>query len=51
MIKFQPDSVEGWHAYEVENPAKEVPTDVLRQMLKDGKITNSQYKGFLKNKK
>lgn len=45
LIKFQPDSVEGWHAYEVANPAKEVPIDVLRQMLKDGKITNSQYKG------
>ena len=50
LIKFQPDTVSGWHSYLVENPAKEVPVDVLRQMVSDGKITKNQYKNFLKNK-
>ena len=49
LVKFQPDTVTGWHSYLVENPAKEVPADVLRQMLKDGKITKAQYKNFIKN--
>lgn len=49
LIKFQPDTVNGWHAYAVENPAKEVPIDVLREMLKDNKITKVQYKNFIKN--
>ena len=50
LIKFQPDRVEGWHAYRVENPAKEVPADVLRKMLQDGKITRTQYSKFIRNK-
>ena len=52
IIKFQPDTFEnGWHAsYLVENTAKEVPTDVLRKMLKDGLITKTQYNKFTKNK-
>ncbi|WP_051541999.1 hypothetical protein [Clostridium lundense] len=50
LVKFQPDTVNGWHSYEVVNPAKEVPADVLRQMLNDGKITKAQYKNFIKNK-
>jgi len=50
LIKFQPDGPTGWHPYEVTNPAKEVPADVLRQMLKDGKITKVEYNKFLKNK-
>ncbi len=49
LVKFQPDGNGGWHAYEVQNPAKEVPTDVLRKMLDDGKITKAQYKDFIKN--
>lgn len=50
LIKFQPDTVNGgWHAYEVVNPVKEVPVDVLRRMLRDGIITKPQYTGFLKN--
>lgn len=49
LIKFQPDG-DGWHPYEVKNPAKEVPADVLRQMLDDGLITKVQYKKFTKNK-
>ena len=50
LVKFQPDTVSGWHSYEVANAAKEVPADVLRQMLDDGKITKAQYKNFIKNK-
>lgn len=51
LIKFQPDTVEGWHSYLVKNSAKEVPTDVLRKMLEDNKITKVQYKDFIKNNK
>lgn len=51
LIKFQPDnSIGGWHAYEVSNPAKEVPADVLRQMLDDKLITKTEYIKFIKNK-
>ena len=50
LVKFKPETVNGWHSYEVVNPAKEVPVDVLRQMLNDGKITKAQYKNFIKNK-
>jgi membrane peptidoglycan carboxypeptidase len=32
------------------NPAKEVPADVLKKMLEDGKLTQAQYKKFVKNK-
>ncbi len=49
LIKFQPDRGNEWHAYLVENPAKEVPADVLRKMLQDNKITKVQYKDFIKN--
>ncbi|ASR47598.1 hypothetical protein B4V02_13395 [Paenibacillus kribbensis] len=50
LVKFQPDGETGWHPYEVTNPAKEVPADVLRQLLKDGKITRVEYNKLLKNK-
>lgn len=50
LIKFQPEGDTGWHPYEVTNPAKEVPTDILRQLLKDGKITKVEYNKLLKNK-
>ena len=46
LIKFQPDTVSGWHSYLVENPAKEVPVDVLRQMVSDGKITKTSIRIF-----
>lgn len=48
--KLQPDGETGWHPYEVTNPAKEVPADVLRQLLKDDKITKVEYNKLLKNK-
>lgn len=50
LIKFQPDTATGWHAYAVTNTAKEVPADVLKNMLNDGLISKPQYKKFLKNK-
>lgn len=50
LVKYQPDTNETWHCYEVENPSKEVPADVLRQMKADKKITNVQYNKFTKNK-
>ncbi|WP_026593059.1 hypothetical protein [Bacillus sp. AFS023182] len=50
LIKFQPDGEIGRHPYEVMNPAKEVPADVLRQLLKDEKLTKAEYKRLLKNK-
>jgi len=50
LVKFQPDNTGGWHAYEVINPAEEVPTDVLRQMKNNGLITNAQYNKWIKNK-
>ncbi|MBU2703800.1 hypothetical protein Ga0466249_004950, partial [Sporomusaceae bacterium BoRhaA] len=50
LVKFQPDNVGGWHAYEVKNPAEEVPADVLRQMKNDGVISNAQYNKWIKNK-
>ncbi|MBQ4282889.1 MAG: hypothetical protein IJB96_03065, partial [Lachnospira sp.] len=51
LIKFQPDTVDGWHSYLVANPAKEVPIDVLRKMMEDNRISKVQYKDFLKNNK
>jgi hypothetical protein len=50
LVKFQPDNAGGFHPYEVINPAQEVPADVLRQMKKDGRISNVQYNKWIKNK-
>ena len=50
LIKFQTHRPGKWHAYEVINPATEVPTDVLRKMLADGLITKVQYNKWLKGK-
>lgn len=50
IIKFQPDSSSGkWHAYKVSNTAKEVPTDVYKQMLDDRLITKTDYNKLIKN--
>ena len=50
IIKFQPDGSSGeWHAYKVSNTAREVPTDVYRQMLEDGLISNTDYNKLIKN--
>ena len=50
LVKFQPDNAGTWHAYEVTNPAVEVPTDVLRNMHKDGVISKAQYLKWIKGK-
>lgn len=46
MIVFQPTGTNNeWHAYELigQEIKSKVPTDTLRQMKKDGIITNAQY--------
>lgn len=52
MVKFQPDNSpdNGYHSYQVYSPP-DIPTTVLKQMYKDGKITKSDYKKFMKGKK
>ena len=50
LIKYQPDRHGEWHAYLVKNTATEVPADVLRQMLKEGKITKVEYTKFINNR-
>lgn len=50
LVKFQPDNTGTWHAYEVNNPAEEVPTDVLRNMRENGLISKAQYNKWIKNK-
>ena len=50
LVKFQPDNAGTWHAYEVRNPAAEVPADVLRNMKDDGLITRVQYNKWIKGK-
>ncbi len=49
IVKFQPDTDGSWHGYEVKNPSKEVPADVLRQMRDDGKITKAEYNKMINN--
>ena len=51
IIKFQPDGAGGWHSYAVLNIKKEVPIDVLREMLKQNVITKVQYNKFIKNER
>ena len=52
IVKFQPDNTpeNGYHSYEVSKP-KDVPTDILKQMLADGKISKVEYNKFRKGKK
>lgn len=50
IIKFQPDGSSGaWHAYKVVNTKSEVPTNIYRQMLKDGRISKADYKRLISN--
>lgn len=44
IIKFQPDGTpdNGYHPYEVYGPP-DVPINILRKMLNDGKITKAEY--------
>ena len=50
IVVFQPDNTpnNGYHSYEVTSP-KNIPNSVLKQMLKDGKISNSDYKKIRTN--
>jgi len=43
-VKFQPDGTpeNGYHAYAITSP-REIPTSILREMLRDGKISRSRY--------
>ena len=50
LIKFQPDGTGRWHPYEMDNTAKEIPANVLKEMRKDGKITNAEFNKYRKNK-
>ena len=44
IVKFQPDGTpnNGYHSYAIASP-NEIPTNILRQMLDDGKITRHRY--------
>ena len=49
LVKFQPDGSpdNGYHSYEVLG-TPDVPPAILRQMVRDGRISRSDYKKFLK---
>lgn len=42
IVKFQPDNTpqNGYHSYEVSKP-RDIPSNVLKQMLEDGKISKT----------
>ena len=52
IVKFQPDNSpnNGYHAYKVSSP-RDIPTDVLKQMLADGKISRPEYNRLRKGKR
>ena len=52
IVKFQPDNTpgNGYHSYEVANP-KDIPANILKKMLNEGRITRSEYNKFRKGKK
>ena len=52
LVKFQPDNSpdNGYHSYEVTHP-KDIPATIMKQLLKDGKITQAQYNRLRKGKK
>lgn len=51
IVKFQPDNTpnNGYHAYRVSKP-RDIPPSILKQMLKDGKITRTMYNKLRKGK-
>ncbi len=51
IVNFQPTNTPDneYHAYEVKE-AKDIPASVLKRMLKDGKISQSDYKEIRTNK-
>lgn len=50
IVVFQPDNTpeNGYHSYEVD-PSSKTPPNVLKQMVKDGKLTNSERNKIRKN--
>ena len=52
IVKFQPDNTpnNGYHSYEVSKP-RDIPTDILKQMLNDEKISKAEYNKIRKGKK
>lgn len=51
IIKFQPDNAGGYHAYFVDNTNSEITPRVLREMRRNGLISNVEYNKFIHNKK
>ncbi len=52
LVKFQPDNSpnNGYHSYKVSK-LRDIPSRVLKQMLKDGKISRVDYNKIRKGKK
>jgi len=52
IVKFQPSNTLGneYHAYAVTSP-RDIPPGILKKLRDDGKISSSDYKKFIKNKK
>lgn len=52
IVKFQPDNSpeNGYHSYKVSTP-RDIPPAILKQMLRNGKITRAEYNKFRKGKK
>lgn len=48
VYEFQPDNTGGWHGYPL--PGNEASTSVLREFLKRGDITKSEYNKIIKGK-
>ena len=50
VVKFQPDNSGSYHSYEVSKP-RDIPTNVLKKMLNDGKISKTEYNKIIKGKR
>jgi len=52
IVKFQPDNTpnNGYHSYEVSKP-RDIPNNILKSMLADGKISKADYNKYRKGKK
>ena len=52
IVKFQPDNSpnNSYHSYEVSKN-RDIPSEVLKKMFNDGKLTRAEYNKFRKGKK
>ncbi len=52
IVKFQPANTPGneYHSYKVDSP-RDIPASVLKDMLKDGKISRAEYNKIRKGKR